>query len=157
MVTFVPAFVGREHFAWTVREAEERARLEQELGAGAPGVAGRMVEWTAAHPPPPATLAEVADHVEHVRRVAGIDHVGLGGDFDGISRVVEGLEDVSSYPALLAELSRRGWSEQDLAKLAGENILRVMRSAEEAARRLQRERGPSTATIEELDGRPSGG
>jgi membrane dipeptidase len=82
-----------------------------------------------------------------------VDHVGIGGDFDGITRVVQGLEDVSTYPALFAELSRRGWTEAELAKLAGENILRVMRGAEEVARRLQRERGPSTATIEQLDGR----
>jgi len=157
MVTFVPAFVGRAHFPWSVREARERSRLQEELGASSPEVARRMAEWEASNPPPPATLAEVADHVEHIRRVAGIDHVGLGGDFDGISRVVEGLEDVSTYPALLVELSRRGWSEEDLAKLAGENVLRVMRSAEEVARRLQRERAPSTATIEQLDGRPPAG
>ena len=152
MVTFVPAFVGSTHSPWAAREAEERRRLERELGAGSPGVAEGLVTWTEANPTPPATLAEVADHIEHVRSVAGIDHVGLGGDFDGIARVVEGLEDVSTYPALLVELSRRGWSEDDLAKLAGENILRVMRRAEEVARLLQRERSPSTATIEELDG-----
>lgn len=99
-----------------------------------------------------ATLADVADHIEHVVELAGIDHVGIGGDFDGISSTPVGLEDVSTYPALLAELSRRGWSEEDLAKLAGENVLRAMREAEAVARRLQRERGPSTATIQELDG-----
>jgi membrane dipeptidase len=99
-----------------------------------------------------ATLADAADHIEHVTEVAGIDHVGIGGDFDGISSTPVGLEDVSTYPALFAELSRRGWSEEELAKLAGGNILRVMREAEAVARRLQRERPPSTATIEELDG-----
>lgn len=102
---------------------------------------------------PRATLADVADHIEHVRVVAGIDHVGLGSDFDGISSTPIGLEDVSTFPALLAELSRRGWSEEDLRKLAGENVLRVWREAESAARRIQRLRGPSMATIEELDGR----
>lgn len=101
---------------------------------------------------PRATLADVADHIEHIRNVAGIDHVGIGGDFDGISSVVQGLEDVSTYPALLEELSRRGWSEEDLRKLAGENALRVMREAEAAARRIQRERPPSTRTIQEMDG-----
>lgn len=124
MVTFVPSFVS------------DAVRLHEGPDAEAPR----------------ATLSDVADHVEHIRDVAGIDHVGLGGDFDGITSVVEGLEDVSTYPALLEELSRRGWSEDDLRKLAGENALRVMREAEAAARRLQREREPSTATIAELDG-----
>jgi membrane dipeptidase len=102
----------------------------------------------------PADLMDVADHIEHARRVAGVDHVGIGGDYDGIDTVPVGLEDVSTYPALFAELSRRGWSEDDLRKLAGENLLRVMREAEATARRLQRERDPSTATLESLDGRP---
>ncbi len=97
---------------------------------------------------PKATLVQVADHIDHIKRVAGVDHVGIGGDFDGIDTVVEGLEDVSTYPALFAELARRGWSEGDLKKLAGENILRVMDQAERVAARLQRERAPSTATIE---------
>ena len=99
-----------------------------------------------------ASLSDVADHIEHVRRVAGADHVGIGGDFDGIEAGPHGLEDVSTYPALFAELSRRAWSDEDLMKLAGENLLRVMREAERTARRLQRERPPSTKTIEELDG-----
>lgn len=129
MVTFVPSFVS------------DAVRLYE----GPDGEAPR------------ATLADVADHVEHVRDVAGIDHVGLGGDFDGITSVVQGLEDVSTYPTLLQELSRRGWSEEDLRKLAGENALRVLREAEAAARRLQREREPSTATITELDGPVSDG
>ena len=98
-----------------------------------------------------ATVADVANHIAHIVEVAGIDHVGIGSDFDGITQTVEGLDDVSTYPTLFAELSRRGWSEADLAKLAGENILRVMREAEAVARRLQRERGPSMATIEQLD------
>jgi membrane dipeptidase len=101
---------------------------------------------------PEATLADVADHIEHARRVAGVDHVGIGADYDGITSVPRGLEDVSTYPALFAELSRRGWSEDDLRKLAGENLLRVMREAEAVARRLQRERAPSVRTIEEMDG-----
>jgi membrane dipeptidase len=103
-----------------------------------------------------ATLSDVADHIEHVATLAGVDHVGIGSDFDGIEVVVQGLEDVSTFPALFAELSRRGWSEADLRKLAGENVLRVMREAGVAARRLQRERPPSTRTIEELDGAPGG-
>jgi membrane dipeptidase len=98
-----------------------------------------------------ATIADVADHIEHIVEVAGVEHVGIGADFDGITETVVGLEDVSTYPKVFAELGRRGWSEEDLARLAGENVLRVMREAEAVARRLQRERSPSTATIERLD------
>ena len=98
-----------------------------------------------------ATLADVADHIDHVANLAGIDHVGVGSDFDGIESTPVGLEDVSTFPALFAQLSRRGWTEEELAKLAGENVLRVMREAEAVARRLQRQRSPSTKTIEELD------
>lgn len=98
-----------------------------------------------------ATLADVADHIDHIANLAGVDHVGIGSDFDGIDSTPVGLEDVSTFPALFAELSRRGWSEDEMAKVAGENVLRVMREAEAVARRLQRERSPSTKTIEELD------
>jgi microsomal dipeptidase-like Zn-dependent dipeptidase len=112
-------------------------------------------EWDAASPRPRATPAQVADHIEHVRAVAGVDHVGIGSDFDGIDTVPVGLEDVSTFPDLLAELARRGWSDADLAKLAGQNLLRVFHEAEAVARRLQKERGPSTRTIEELDRPPS--
>ncbi len=125
MVTFVPVFVS------------EAARTH----AG-PGDAPR------------ATLSDVADHIEHIRNVAGVDHVGIGSDFDGIEDTPVGLEDVSAFPALFAELSRRGWSEEDLAQLAGGNVLRAWREAESAARRIRRIRPPSTKTIEELDGRP---
>lgn len=99
-----------------------------------------------------ATIGDVADHIEHIVEVAGIDHVGIGSDFDGIESTPVGLEDVSTFPALLAELSRRGWSDDDLRKVAGENVLRAWRDAEASARRLQRERNPSTRTIEQLDG-----
>jgi membrane dipeptidase len=95
----------------------------------------------------------VADQIEYARRVAGVDHIGLGGDFDGISVTIKGLEDVSTYPALFAELAHRGWSDDDMKKLAGENVLRVLAKAEEVAARLQRTRQPSTKTIQELDGK----
>ena len=99
-----------------------------------------------------ATIADVADHIDHIANLAGVDHVGIGSDFDGIDSTPVGLEDVSTYPVLFAELSRRGWSEADLRKLAGENVLRAWREAEAVARTLQRERDPSTRTIQEMDG-----
>jgi membrane dipeptidase len=124
MVTFVPSFINEANRTWEGSPADR----------------------------PRATLGDVADHIEHVRRIAGIDHVGIGSDFDGISSTPIGLEDVSTFPALLAELSRRGWTESELRMLAGGNVLRVMRESESVSRRLRRERDPSTKTIEELDG-----
>ncbi len=102
---------------------------------------------------PKASLAHVADHMDHIRKVAGADHVGIGGDFDGITMVPAGLEDVSKYPALTAELLRRGWPEDDVRKALGLNVLRAMRGAEEIAAQLQKQREPSTATIEAMDGK----
>ncbi|HZD05443.1 MAG TPA: dipeptidase [Longimicrobiales bacterium] len=101
---------------------------------------------------PPATLSDVADHMDHVRTVAGAAHVGIGGDLDGTSWLPEGLEDASAYPALLEELAARGWSDEERNAAAAGNVLRVMRTAEEVGERLRRERPPSGATIEELDG-----
>jgi membrane dipeptidase len=151
MVTFVAAFVSQEFAkisapAW--RQYEERSR-----NVADPAQRDRIYkEIMAGLKLPKVTIAQVADHVEHVRTVAGADHVGLGGDYDGNTEWPEGLEDVSKYPNLLAELVRRGWSDADLRKLAGGNVLRAMRAAEATARRLQAERPASTATIEELDG-----
>jgi membrane dipeptidase len=107
--------------------------------------------WRASHPRPQATIADVADAIDHVRKVAGVDHVGIGSDFDGITETVVGLEDVSKYPALFAELARRGWSDADLMKLSNGNILRVLTQVEQVAARLQRTRQPSNATIDALD------
>lgn len=112
-------------------------------------------EWRAANPVPRGTVATLADHIDHIVRVAGIDHVGLGSDFDGVTVLPEGMEDVSRYPYLTAELLRRGYSERDVKKILGGNVLRVMRRAEAVAARLQKQRGPSSATIEALDGAPS--
>ena len=135
MITFVPAFAGRIHHGWDTHETEERLALEARHGRGAVEVARGLEAWRGRNPEPGATVAEVADHVEHVRAVAGGDHVGIGSDFEGSSRVVEGLEDVSTFPALFAELARRGWSDDELERLAGGNILRVMRAAEAVAAR----------------------
>jgi len=154
MVTFVPAFVSTEVAAFEERREAEDKRLTAAVSDTAER--RRALEaWDAANPRPRATLAQVADHIEHVRAVAGVDHVGIGSDFDGIDTVPVGLEDVSKFPDLLAELARRGWSDADLGKLAGRNLLRVFHEAEAVARRLQAERGPSTGTIEELDRTPS--
>jgi membrane dipeptidase len=152
MVTFVPAFVSPEAAAW-----DERLREQwQGVKASVTDTAQQrklVEEWIATHPSPPATLEQVADHIEHVRDVAGIDHVGIGSDFDGIDTTPVGLEDVSKFPQLFAELIRRGWSDGDLKKLAGQNLLRALRAAETTAARLQKTRQPSTKTIEELDGK----
>ena len=151
MVTFVPDFVSVEVAAWAEANQQEAGRIR-----GAVADTGeqrrQMDAWTAAHPRPEATLAQVADHIDHVRKVAGADHVGIGSDFDGIDYTPVGLEDVSTFPVLFAELIRRGWSDADLRKLAGENLLRVLRQAEDVARRLQKERPPSARSIQELDG-----
>ena len=104
---------------------------------------------------PRATVAQVADHIEHIRKVAGVDHVGIGSDYDGDIDAPAGLEDVSKFPNLFAELIRRGWTDAHLEKLAGKNVLRALRQAEATARRLQASRPPSTATIEGLDGAPA--
>jgi membrane dipeptidase len=111
-----------------------------------------MDAWRAAHPIPRGSVATVADHVDHLVKVAGIDHVGIGSDFDGISTTPVGLEDVSTFPNLTAELLRRGYADGDVKKILGLNVLRAMEQAERVAARLQRERPPSTRTIEEMDG-----
>jgi membrane dipeptidase len=146
MVTFVPAFVSNEVAQYEKRETEENERISAEV-ADTAEVRRRMEAWTAANPRPQATLAQVADHIEHVRKVAGVDHVGLGSDFDGITNVPVGLEDVSTFPQLFAELIRRGWRDEDLRKLAGRNALRVLREAERTSEQLRKERQPSTMTI----------
>jgi membrane dipeptidase len=144
MVTFVPGFLSPAVTAWNREQSAEQARLEAQYPNAAAQVTAGLEAWTTAHPAPLATIADAADHIDHFRQVAGIDHIGLGGDFDGITSVSRGLEDVSTYPALLAELLRRGYSDDDVAKIAGRNILRVLRRAETVAARLQREHPPST-------------
>ena len=157
MVTFVPVFISQELRDWnTARAAElERRRrdtggLDMDVASGAQEDAD-LAAWEAANPRPRVVLSQVADHIEHIRDVAGIDHVGLGGDFDGIPTTIEGLDGVEDYPALLAELARRGWSDEDLAKLVGGNVLRVMRRVEAVAAELADEPA-NYATIAELDG-----
>jgi membrane dipeptidase len=132
MVTFVPAFVSQECADWmTGLKAEATRRgLDPKDHSKLFSI---QPEWERDHPVPQATLTQVADHVDHVRQVAGVGHVGLGGDFDGTEEVTAGLEDVSTYPALFAELLSRGWTGPDCQALAGGNLLRVMRAAESHA------------------------
>ena len=153
MVTFVPSFISEEVRAWNAEEDAAEARLKVLHPDSAERVKTELEAWRKAHPAPKATLAQVADHIEHVRKVAGIDHVGIGSDFDGISSTPTGLDGVEDYPALLAELLRRGWTDEEIKKLAGGNVLRVFRETEKMAQRLRKERGPSDALIEELDGK----
>jgi membrane dipeptidase len=133
MVTFVPHFVSPPIAAARLELAAlERSWLD-ENGGDPTAVAPLVARWRSEHPLPPATLAQVADHVEHVREIAGAEHVGIGGDFDGTDELPEGLGDVSTYPALFDELRRRGWRDDELRALAGGNVLRVLRDAEQVA------------------------
>ena len=134
MVTFVPMFVSQECADWFsgLKEFVAARGLDPRSFTDIRSV---EPEWKAAHPVPRATLSQVADHIEHVRSVAGVEHVGIGGDFDGTSEVTAGIEDVSKYPALFSELLLRGWSESDLKALVGANVLRVLRAAESYAAR----------------------
>jgi membrane dipeptidase len=153
MVNFAPGYVSDEVRHWDADRAAEKARYNAPpfggLYIGQPERASAaLAAWDAAHPAPHATLAQVADHAEHIRQVAGIDHVGLGSDFDGIPNTPAGLDGVDKFPALLAELMRRGWSDADIGKIAGENVLRVLSEAEKVAARLRTERGASEAVAD---------
>jgi len=139
MVPFVTGFISPAVMLYEQSTRPIITDLEAKYGKDTAAISREIKQWRIDHPAPRATLAQAADQIDYVRKVAGIDHVGIGGDFDGITEVVEGLEDVSKYPALFAELARRGWSDADLRKLAGENLLRVFSQAEAVAKRLQRE------------------
>ena len=151
MVTFVPGFVSEGvRSTGALRDAEE-ARLKAMFSGQPDKVKEGLTAWDAANPRPRATIADVADHVQHVMKVAGEDHVGLGGDLDGIGTTPVGLESVADYPKLLTELLRRGVTETQLKKLVGLNVLRVMQKAEAVAAKLQKEKPAADVTIEELD------
>ena len=137
MVPFVTSFVSPAVLLYEQSERPTVDELRKQYGNDTAAITKAVDAWRASHPAPKATLSQVADQIDYVRQVAGVDHVGIGGDFDGITEVVEGLEDVSTYPALFAELARRGWSDADLRKLAGENLLRVFAQAESVSRRLR--------------------
>jgi len=153
MAVFLSQFVSdevRRHFqpAWDLVEAYEREHPE----ATAEEVREIRHRWSAENPPPPATIGQLADHIDHIAEVAGVEHVGIGSDFDGGEHTPLDLQDVSGFPNLIAELLRRGYAADNVRGIARGNILRVMRGAEAAARRIQSERPPSEATIEALDG-----
>lgn len=158
MATFVPGFLIQE-----CREWANAYEAHMDLGplsvladdTGEAGYAKRRARrqtWIADNPCPPCSAGDVADHIEHIREVAGVDCVGIGGDLDGIGTTPTDLTDVSAYPNLITELISRGWSDEDLAKLARGNVIRVLRETESVARTVSARRGPSNKTIEELDG-----
>jgi membrane dipeptidase len=154
MVAFIPPFVSEAARKW------DEGLLPRLMKVTADSQWQRITREYIAEkgPAPRATIKDVADHVDHIRQVAGVDHVGIGADFYGAespNELVLGLEDVSKYPSLFAELVRRGWSDADLRKLANENLLRVFAQAEVVAQRLAKSRPPSNATIEELDRKPT--
>ncbi|HUP02178.1 MAG TPA: dipeptidase [Gemmatimonadota bacterium] len=144
MVTFVPGYISEE----VLQDEERLPDLRRDLlavFAGDTATARSAWEALLADPPAVATLSQVADHIDHIVEVAGIDHVGIGGDYDGISSVIVGLEDVTTYPALVAELLLRGYSDEEVRKIIGENVLRVMREAEATAARLRAGTDPIVA------------
>ena len=157
MINYAPSYVSEARRQWEAARNAEKARFNTPpyggLYIGQPDKAkAALAAWEKANPRPAVTLAQVADHIEYVVKVAGIDHVGLGSDFDGVDSFPDGLDSVATYPALLAELMRRGWSDEMIAKLAGGNVLRVMEAAERVAASMSRE-PPATATIGMLDGK----
>jgi membrane dipeptidase len=149
MVNFNPPYVSAARNRWEADHAAERARGSSPpyggLYIGQPERArAALAHWEAEHPRPAVTLADVADHIEHLRKVAGVSHVGLGSDFDGIDDTPQGLAGVDRYPALLAELMRRGWTDAEIAQLAGGNVLRVLSTAETVAAKLRAQPPPAT-------------
>jgi membrane dipeptidase len=147
MITFVPGFLDGKVWDWSQRRAAEDALLKARFSYSRARVAEGLKAWEAANPRPAVTVSQVADHIEHVVRVAGHDHVGIGGDLDGIPFGVERLDSADGYPLLFAELIRRGWSDANLAKIAGGNILRALRGAEATAASMKGV-SPSMATLE---------
>lgn len=150
MITFVPSFVSPAVREWQL-EVEAAAREAEVDVRDLSAMDAFVAPYRASKPT--ATLADVVAHCEHVREVAGIDHLGLGGDYDGVDTLPTGLEDVAGYPRLMDALAERGWSEDDLAKLGWRNITRVLGEVEVVAAELRDACGPSLATIESLDGK----
>jgi len=152
MVNFVLPFISQPAFEYYERRDSVTEWLRR-AGLTSDAMRDSLRSWREANPMPVPDVGVVADHMDHLRAVAGADHVGIGSDFDGISVPPNGLEDVGQFPNLIAELIRRGWSDEDVRKVIGLNVLRIMRDAERVAARLQRARPPSVSRIEDLDGR----
>ena len=153
MVNFATGYVSAARNQWDADRAAEMTRNNSPpyvgLYIGQPDRAkAALARWDAEHPQPVTTLEQVADHIEHIRQIAGVEHVGLGSDFDGIPDGPRGLENVAGFPALLVELMRRGWSDADVAKVAGENVLRVLAAAERVAAKLHALRPPAETVID---------
>lgn len=149
MITFLGYYVSEDLRTWDVRRRAERDAIAG--GQDTPAVNRLMADWERANPKPRATIAQVADHIDHVRALIGVDHIGLGGDYDGTSSLPEGMQDVSTYPALIVELLRRDYSDDDVRKIIGLNVLRVMRDVETTAATLQASTEPSEALFIEAD------
>ncbi|MEJ6010609.1 dipeptidase [Novosphingobium aquae] len=130
MVNFYPAYVVGDTRAWSVRRAGEKARIDASHIGDSAGAKAELAEWEKANPSPNGGITDVANHIDYVAKLIGPDHVGLGGDLDGIDTTVKGMEDASTYPALFVELARRGWSQADLEKLSSRNLMRVLKAAE---------------------------
>ena len=147
MANWVPNFLSDAVWNWGADQSAEEARLKAVHREDSAAVKAGLKTWEAAHPRPPVTVANVADHIEHIAKVAGYDHVGIGADLDGIPFTPDGLTGVQAYPLVFAELIRRGWSDANLAKLAGGNVLRVLRQAEQVAASMNNE----PAALSEVD------
>ena len=151
MVTFVETFTSEERRVFFAERAAYQSKM-QYLYPGEPdSVSLYMQQWDSEREAPKSTLEQVADHIDHIRNQIGVDYIGIGGDYDGIPTLPLGLEDVTTYPDLFAELLARGYSDEDLRKIAGLNMLRVLRDAEEVSARLRSERGPSEVLITDFD------
>jgi membrane dipeptidase len=150
MVNWVPGFLSPARFQYDAGKAAETARLKTMIRNDSAAVATAVKTWEATHPAPEVTVREVADHIDHVAKVAGHDHVGIGADLDGIDSTPTGMTGAQAYPLLFAELIKRGWSDTDLAKLAGGNVLRALRGAEATAASMKNV-PPSMAAIKEAN------
>lgn len=153
MMTFVPGFVSQAVANYGAQVTAVRDSIAKRFPNNNDAQFKAVAAWRETHPTPIATISDVADHLDHIKQIAGAAHVGIGGDFDGITETVQGLEDVSTYPTLFAELLKRGWTDAELKGLAGENVLRALKGAESVSALLRKTRPASTKTIQQLDGR----